>query len=160
MKIGRQFVESIRNHRDVSKANAVEKAKETLRKVHLGNADRIMSSYPFQLSGGMKQRVAIAMALAMEPRLILADEPTSALDVMTQVQIINELMELRDNFDTSIIIVTHNIGCAAYMADRIMVMNKGKIVEYDKKARVITEPEMEYTKKLLAAIPKLKGLQA
>ncbi len=160
MKIGRQFVESIRNHRDVSKAIAVEKAKETLRKVHLANADRIMSSYPFQLSGGMKQRVAIAMALAMEPRLILADEPTSALDVVTQVQIINELMELREKFGTSIILVTHNIGCAAYMADRIMVMSQGQIVEYDEKARVITEPEMDYTKTLLAAIPQLRGLRA
>ncbi|PIE31597.1 peptide ABC transporter ATP-binding protein [candidate division KSB3 bacterium] len=160
LRIGRQFVESIRNHRDISKADAVKKVRDTLRKVHLRDVDRIIHSYPFQLSGGMKQRVAIAMALAMEPRLILADEPTSALDVMTQVQIINELMELREQFDTSIILVTHNIGCAAYMSDTIMVMNEGEIVEYDRKARVITAPEKAYTKKLLAAVPQLKGLQA
>lgn len=158
LKIGKQFVESIRNHRDVSKFEAIKKAKDTLEKMHLSDADRVMNSYPFQLSGGMKQRVAIAMALAMEPKLILADEPTSALDVATQVQIANELMELRDKFDTSIIMVTHNIGCAAYMADRIMVMKNGKVVEYDSKSKVIMEPKMEYTRELLAAIPKLKGL--
>lgn len=157
LKIGKQFVESIRNHRDVSKLEAIKKAKDTLEKMHLSDTDRVMNSYPFQLSGGMKQRVAIAMALAMEPRLILADEPTSALDVKTQSQISNELMELRDKFDTSIILVTHNIGCAAYMADRIMVMRNGKVVEYDSKSKVITDPKMEYTRKLLASIPELKG---
>lgn len=157
MKIGKQFIESIRNHRDVSKSEAIKKAKDVLEKMNLNNSDRIMNSYPFQLSGGMKQRVAIAMAVAMEPKLILADEPTSALDVITQAQIINELMELRNNFDTSIIIVTHNIGCAAYMSDRVMVMNSGEIVEYDSKIEVITQPKMEYTKQLLAAVPELKG---
>lgn len=158
IKIGKQFIESIRNHKDISKAEAIKKAKETLEKMHFDDSDRIMNSYPFQLSGGMKQRVAIAMAMAIEPKLILADEPTSALDVITQAQIINELMELRNKFDTSIIIVTHNIGCAAYMADRIMVMNSGEIVEYDSKSEVITQPKMEYTKQLLVAIPELKGL--
>ncbi len=157
IKIGKQFIESIKNHKDVSKVEAIKKAKDTLEKMHLYDSDRIMNAYPFQLSGGMKQRVAIAMALAMEPKLILADEPTSALDVITQAQIVNELMELRNNFDTSIIMVTHNIGCAAYMADRIMVMNDGKIVEYDRKLEVIEQPKMEYTKELLAAMPNLKG---
>ncbi|PAB60133.1 ABC transporter ATP-binding protein [Anaeromicrobium sediminis] len=157
LKIGKQFVESIRNHRDISKVEAIKKAKDTLEKMHLVDVDRVMNSYPFQLSGGMKQRVAIAMAIAMEPKLILADEPTSALDVITQTQIANELMDLRDKFHTSIILVTHNIGCAAYMADRIMVMKNGKVVEYDSKSKVIMNPEMEYTRELLAAIPELKG---
>ena len=156
-KIGAQFVESIRSHLDLSKKEAINKAAETLEKMHLSDSTRIMESYPFQLSGGMKQRVAIAMALAMEPKLILADEPTSALDVITQTQIIKELMELRNSFDTSIIIVTHNIGCAAYMADRIMVMNSGKIVEFAQKEKIITEPQMDYTRSLLAAIPELEG---
>ncbi|TCO76866.1 ABC transporter ATP-binding protein [Marinisporobacter balticus] len=157
IKIGKQFVESIRNHRDISKAEAIIQAKAILEKMHLDDSDRIMNAYPFQLSGGMKQRVAIAMALAMKPKLILADEPTSALDVKTQAQIVNELISLRNNFDTSIIIVTHNIGVAAYMSDRIIVMNQGEIVENDTKKEVITQPKMEYTKQLLAAIPELKG---
>ncbi|WHH58674.1 ABC transporter ATP-binding protein [Petroclostridium sp. X23] len=160
IKIGKQFVQSIRNHRALSKREAIKKAKETLEKMHLRDCDRIMDSYPFQLSGGMKQRVAIAMAIAMEPKLILADEPTSALDVMTQVQIANELMALREDFHTSIIMVTHNIGCAAYMADRIMVMNKGEIVEFESKAQIIAQPKKEYTRNLLNAIPELKGLEA
>ncbi|WP_432402129.1 ABC transporter ATP-binding protein [Wukongibacter sp. M2B1] len=156
-KIGAQFVESIRSHINISKKEAIKKAEETLKKMGFDDSSRIMSSYPFQISGGMKQRVAIAMALAMEPKLILADEPTSALDVITQAQIIKELMELRNKFNTSIIIVTHNIGCAAYMADRIMVMNKGEIVEFDYKENIITKPQMDYTKELLDAIPKLEG---
>ncbi|MEW9123414.1 MAG: ABC transporter ATP-binding protein [Thermotaleaceae bacterium] len=159
IKIGRQFVESIRSHRNLSKADAAKKAKETLEKMSLGDIDRIMNAYPFQLSGGMQQRVAIAMALAMEPKLIVADEPTSALDVVTQVQIIHELMALRNHFDTGMILVTHNIGCAAYMADRIMVMHKGKVVECEDKSKLIRNPQMEYTQKLLNAIPELKGLR-
>lgn len=156
-KIGSQFIESIRSHIDISKKEAIKKAEETLRKMGFNDSTRIMNAYPFQLSGGMKQRVGIAMALAMEPKLILADEPTSALDVITQTQIIKELMELRNNFNTSIIIVTHNIGCAAYMADRIMVMNDGEIVEFDYKENIITKPKKDYTKKLLDAIPTLEG---
>lgn len=156
-RIGSQFVESIRSHIDISRNEAIEKAEETLRRMGLCDSFRIMKSYPFQLSGGMKQRIAIAMALAMEPKLILADEPTSALDVITQVQIIKELMKLRNNFNTSIIIVTHNIGCAAYMADRIMVMNNGEIIESDYKENIIAKPQMDYTKKLLDSIPELEG---
>lgn len=159
IKIGKQFVEAIRNHRDISKIQAIEKAKEVLEKMHLNDADRIMNAYPFQLSGGMKQRVAIAMVMAIEPKLILADEPTSALDVVTQVQITNELMALRDTFQTSIIMITHNIGCAAYMADRILVMDEGKIVEFDTKSNMINQPKTEYTRKLLNAVPKLRGLE-
>ncbi|WP_245157217.1 ABC transporter ATP-binding protein [Anaerovorax sp. IOR16] len=156
-KIGVQFVESIQSHIDISKQEAIKKAEETLIKMNFNDSSRIMDSYPFQLSGGMKQRVGIAMALAMEPKLILADESTSALDVITQAQVINELIELRNSFDTSIIIVTHNIGCAAYMADRIMVMNHGKIVEFGLKEDVITNPQEDYTKNLLNSIPELEG---
>lgn len=157
LKIGKQFVEGIRSHRNVSKMDAIKKAKESLRKMNLDYVERVMNSYPFQLSGGMIQRVAIATAITMEPKIILADEPTSALDVATQVQIANQLMELRDKFDTSIIMVTHNIGCAAYMADRVMVMKNGKVVEYDSKSKVIMDPKMDYTKELLNAMPELKG---
>ncbi|AOY74491.1 ABC transporter ATP-binding protein [Clostridium formicaceticum] len=157
MKIGKQFIESIRSHRDISKAQAVKKAKDTLEKMGLDDGDRMMNSYPYQLSGGMKQRVAIAMAMAMEPKLILADEPTSALDVITQTQIANELLDLRDKFKTSIVMITHNIGFAAYIADRIVVMHDGKVVECDNKSQIILEPKAEYTRTLLQTIPELKG---
>lgn len=160
MKISKQFTESIITHRSVTLETAREKARSALKKMNLSDTDRIMNSYPFQLSGGMKQRVAIAMAIAMEPKLIIADEPTSDLDAITQKQISNELMELRDKLDTSIIIVTHNLGCAAYMADKIMVMNQGKIEEYSDKNNVINFPRKVYTRRLLEAIPKLKGLEA
>ncbi len=156
-KIGAQFVESIRSHMDISKKEAIKKAEATLEKMRFDDSRRIMNAYPFQISGGMKQRVGIAMAVALEPKLILADEPTSALDVITQAQIIKELMELRNHYNTSIIMVTHNLGCAAYMADRIVVMNKGEIVEFDDKENIITNPQMDYTKQLLNAIPKLEG---
>ncbi len=158
MKIGRQFTQSIKNHKNISRNEAIKKAKTSLKKMKLNDLDRIMNAYPSQLSGGMQQRVAIAMAYAMEPKLILADEPTSALDVITQAEIINELMELRKNFDTSIIMVTHDIACAAYMSDRIAVMSNGQIVEMDTKERLITRPQMKYTKTLLDNIPKLKGI--
>ncbi|MEK3934472.1 ABC transporter ATP-binding protein [Sporosarcina sp. FSL W7-1349] len=157
MKIGKQFVESIRTHRNVSKAEAIKKAKAALVKMELPDTDRILNSYPFQLSGGMKQRVAISMALCMEPQLILADEPTSALDVVTQIQIMDEFLALKEEVQSSIIWITHNIGTAAYMADRIVVMHKGEIVEFDEKDHIISRPQKEYTRKLLDAIPELKG---
>lgn len=156
IKIGRQFVESIRNHREVSKNDAWNKAMETLERMHLNDPANIMKAYPFQLSGGMQQRVAIAMAMAMEPLLLLADEPTSALDVKTQAQIIRELLELREHFNTSIIMVTHNICCSAHMADRLMVMRHGEVVECNRTTEILMRPRQTYTQKLLASIPNLK----
>jgi len=160
LKIGRQFVESIRNKQPLSKKEAQEKAINTLGRMHLNDPEWIMNAYPFQLSGGMQQRVAIAMTIVMEPLLILADEPTSALDVKTQAQIVRELIALRENFDTSIIMVTHNICCSAHTADRLMVMRKGKVVECDQTTSVLKNPEQEYTRQLLAAIPILKGAKS
>lgn len=160
MKIGKQFMEHIRSHQNLSKKDAKEKALATLQNMGFSEQDchRIYHAYPFELSGGMKQRVAIAMALSVEPKLILADEPTSALDVITQQQVIRELLNARDRFDTSIIIVTHNIGCAAYMADRILVMQNGEVIEFGEAAKIIQHPQTQYTKKLLQAVPELKGL--
>lgn len=158
MRIGNQFIESIRTHRKLSKAEAAELAENALEKMNLQEPDRIMRSYPFQLSGGMKQRVAISMALAMEPMLILADEPTSALDVVTQLKIMDECKALQQEVQSSIIWITHNIGTAAYMADRIIVMNNGEVVEAGNTHEVIHHPKMEYTKKLLDSIPRLKGV--
>jgi ABC-type dipeptide/oligopeptide/nickel transport system ATPase component len=155
-KIGNQFIESIRSHFNISKTDAYDKAVDMLGKMRLPDAKRIMNSYPFELSGGMKQRVGIAMAMTMEPEILLADEPTSALDVTVQAQVVKQMMELRDNFNTSIIIVTHNMGVAAYMCDKIGVMQKGELVEWGTKNQVIDNSRCEYTKKLLAAVPELE----
>lgn len=160
IKIGRQFVESIRNKQSISKQEARQKAITTLGKMHLDDPQRIMRAYPFQLSGGMQQRVAIAMTIVMEPLLILADEPTSALDVKTQVQIVRELVALRENFDTSIIMVTHNICCSAHTADRLMVMRHGEVVECDRTTTILKNPRQAYTRQLLGAIPILKGAKS
>ena len=156
-KIGSQYIEYIRTHEKISKQEAEKKAISFLEKVHLHNPKNVMESYPHQLSGGMKQRVGIAMALTFNPKIILADEPTSALDVTTQAEIVREFMELRDEFHTAIIIVTHNIGVAAYMADKIIVMQNGKIVDEGTRDEVINNPKSDYTKKLLSAILEMDG---
>lgn len=156
-KIGKQFVEYIQTHSKMSAKEAEEKAKDMFSKVNLPDPEIIMKSYPHQLSGGMKQRVGIAMALTFHPKIILGDEPTSALDVITQAQIVKEIMDLRKKFDTSIIMVTHNLGVAAYISDKIIVMQNGKIVDAGNKNEVIENPKSEYTKKLLAAVPEIGG---
>ena len=156
-KIGKQFVEYIQTHSKMSAKEAEEKAKDMFSKVNLEEPEIIMKSYPHQLSGGMKQRVGIAMALTFRPKIILADEPTSALDVITQAQIVKEIMDLRKKFDTSIIMVTHNLGVAAYISDKIIVMQNGKIVDAGNKNEVIENPKSEYTKKLLEAVPEIGG---
>lgn len=156
-KIGKQFVEYIQTHSRMSAKEAEEKAKDMFSKVNLPDPEIIMKSYPHQLSGGMKQRVGIAMALTFHPKIILADEPTSALDVITQAQIVKEIMGLRKKFDTSIIMVTHNLGVAAYISDKIIVMQNGKIVDAGNKNEVIENPKSEYTKKLLEAVPEIGG---
>ena len=156
-KIGKQFVEYIQTHSKMSTKEAEEKAKDMFSKVNLPDPEIIMKSYPHQLSGGMKQRVGIAMALTFHPKIILGDEPTSALDVITQAQIVKEIMDLRKKFDTSIIMVTHNLGVAACISDKIIVMQNGKIVDAGNKNEVIENPKSDYTKKLLAAVPEIGG---
>ena len=156
-KIGKQFVEYIQTHSKMSTKEAEEKEKDMFSKVNLPDPEIIMKSYPHQLSGGMKQRVGIAMALTFHPKIILGDEPTSALDVITQAQIVKEIMDLRKKFDTSIIMVTHNLGVAAYISDKIIVMQNGKIVDAGNKNEVIENPKSDYTKKLLAAVPEIGG---
>jgi ABC-type dipeptide/oligopeptide/nickel transport system ATPase component len=156
-KVGKQLVDTIRIHEHISKKEAQKKVYEALSKMNFDNPERIMTAYPFQLSGGMIQRVAIALSYVLEPKLILADEATSALDVISQKQIIDELMALRDRINTSIILVTHNIGAAAYMSDRIYVMKDGRMVEYNQCCQVAQEPKEAYTKELFQAVPRLKG---
>ena len=156
-KIGSQYVEYIRTHQSMTKKEAWDKAVSMLTKMRLPDAENIMNSYPYQLSGGMRQRVGIAMAMTFNPELRLADEPTSALDVTTQAQIVRQMMELRDDFGTGIIIVTHNIGVAAYMADQLIVMHHGKVVDHGTREEVLNNPTSDYTKKLLEAVPEMEG---
>jgi len=156
-KIGAVFVEYIRTHKDVSKEEAWKMGVKMLERMHLPDGENVMRSYPFQLSGGMRQRVGIAMAMTFQPKLLLADEPTSALDVTTQAQIVRQMMELREEYGTSIIIVTHNLGVAAYMADYLVVMKMGKMEDEGTREHILYNSENEYTKKLLAAVPSIGG---
>ena len=123
----------------------------------LPQGERMMRSYPFQLSGGMRQRVGIAMAMTFQPKLLLADEPTSALDVSTQAQIVRQMLKLRESYGTGILVVTHNLGVAAYMADRILVMRQGQVVEAGSREEILGNPKEAYTKKLLASVPAMGG---
>lgn len=155
--IGRQFVEYIRTHENMTKKDAWDRGIRMLERMRLPSGDNIMKSYPFQLSGGMRQRVGIAMAMTFQPKLLLADEPTSALDVTTQAQIVRQMMELRDAYKTSIIVVTHNLGVAAYMADYIVVMKDGEIVDAGDREKILHHPQSAYTRNLLGAVPSLGG---
>ncbi len=156
-KIGNTYVEYIRTHEKISKKDAWNKAVKMLERMRLADPENIMKSYPFQLSGGMRQRVGIAMGMTYEPKLLLADEPTSALDVTTQAQIIRQFMELREDFGTSIILVTHNLGVAAYMSDSVVVMKNGEVVDRGDRDYILHQSEHPYTKTLLEAVPTLGG---
>ena len=158
-KIGGVFVEYIRTHEDLSKSDAWKKGVHMLERMRLPSGENIMNSYPFQLSGGMRQRVGIAMAMTFQPKLLLADEPTSALDVTTQAQIVRQMMELRDEYGTSIILVTHNLGVAAYMSDWIVVMKDGEIADSGDRDYILQESRSPYTQKLLDAVPSLGGVR-
>ena len=152
-RIGEQFVDYIRTHApEKTKAEATEMAKDMLNKVRLPNPESIMQSYPFELSGGMRQRVGIAMAMVFRPKLLLADEPTSALDVTTQAQIIRQIVDIRNEFGVAVILVTHNLGVASYVSNKLVVMKNGRVVESGKR-EVISDPQDAYTKELLAAVP-------
>ena len=156
-KVGKVFTEYILTHENISKKEAWSKGIAMLEKMRLPSADNIMESYPFQLSGGMRQRVGIAMGMTYQPKLLLADEPTSALDVTTQAQIVRQMMQLRDDYHTSIIVVTHNLGVAAYMSDYIIVMKNGKMEDQGSREYILKESNNEYTRKLLEAVPSLGG---
>ena len=155
--IGAQFREYIRAHSGLSKREAGALSREMLERMGLSDPESILGAYSFQLSGGQRQRVGIAMAMTFQPKLLLADEPTSALDVTTQAQIVRQMMELRDDFGTGIIVVTHNIGVDAYMADKLLVMRQGKVVDSGQREDILHNPQSEYTKNLLASVPALKG---
>lgn len=156
-RVGEVFVEYIRTHESISKKAAKDKAMHMLNLMRLPSSDHIMRSYPFQLSGGMRQRVGIAMGMTFQPKLLLADEPTSALDVTTQAQIVRQMMQLRDDYGTGIILVTHNLGVSAYMSDYIIVMKDGRIEDQGTREEILHHSENAYTKKLLDAVPSLGG---
>lgn len=156
-KIGAVFTEYLQTHEKISKKDAWAKGEEMLEKMRLPSPDNIMRSYPFQLSGGMRQRVGIAMGMTYQPKLLLADEPTSALDVTTQAQIVRQMMELRDDYGTGIIVVTHNLGVAAYMSDYIVVMKDGHIEDQGDRDHILHHSENDYTRRLLSAVPSMGG---
>ncbi len=155
-KIKSQFIEYVRIHSNISRKAAYKECVNMLRSTNLIDPERVMNSYPFQLSGGMRQRVGIAIAMIFKPKLLLADEPTSALDATTQKQIVEEMMKLRTKNNTSIILVTHNLGVAAHMADKIIVMKEGRIVESGSAASIINMPKHKYTRELINTMPDLE----
>ena len=154
--IGDQIYESMRAHKKVTKTQAKDRAMELFEKLNFKDSQRVWDSYPFELSGGMNQRAGIAIAMLMNPPVLFADEPTSALDVSVQRQVVNEMLNLRELFGTSIVIVTHDIGVVRAMADSVLVLKNGKTVEYGEAKMVLDHPQDPYTKKLLEAVPKLK----
>ena len=154
-KVGNQIVEAIRSHRDVSKAQALDRAVEMLGLVGIPEPRRRADSYPHEFSGGMRQRAMIAMALANDPKLLIADEPTTALDVTVQAQILELIERLQSEFDTAVVVITHDLGVVAEMADEIAVMYAGRIVEKASTDAVFAAPEHPYTWGLLSSIPRL-----
>lgn len=154
--IGDQLYETMEQHGFNDRNEVRRRAEILFNKINLNDSERILNSYPFELSGGMNQRVGIVMAMILEPELLFADEPTSALDVTVQAQVIKEMLQLRDEFGTGIAIVTHNIGVVSYMADKVAVMCQGRLVEYGKTRDVIDDPQDEYTRKLIQAVPRIR----
>ncbi|CRZ35131.1 oligopeptide transport system ATP-binding protein [Herbinix hemicellulosilytica] len=154
MTIGRQLTEAIKHHKKLSKDEAQKEAIRLLKLVRIPNPESRIFQYPHEFSGGMRQRVMIAMALSCQPKLLIADEPTTALDVTIQAQIIDILKEIREKTGTSIIIITHDLGVVANMADRVAVMYGGKIVETGSVDDIFYRPAHPYTKALLESLPK------
>jgi oligopeptide transport system ATP-binding protein len=153
--VGNQIEEAILLHTDKNKAQAHERAKELLELVGINEPAKRLKQYPHELSGGMRQRVMIAIALACEPKLLIADEPTTALDVTIQAQIIELMMELKDKLGMAIIMITHDLGIVASMCEKIAVMYAGRIIEYGTTDDIFYHPKHEYTKGLLKSIPRL-----
>lgn len=151
-----QLYETMTEHEKTSKAEFLDRAMELLGKLGFEDGNRVLGSYPFELSGGMQQRVGIAAAMLLNPSVLLADEPTSALDVSVQKQVVEEMLLVRKTFGTAIILVAHNIGVIGAMADKVLVMKNGETVEYGKTQQVLENPQADYTRALLSAVPRLR----
>ena len=156
-QIGTQLVETMRAHTDLSREEIYTRAAEVFGGMGFSDVRRILATYPFELSGGMAQRAAIALAVILRPQLLLADEPTSALDATIQLQVLDELRALKERTGTAILLITHNIGVVRHIADRVAVMCKGKIVEQGSVNEVLGNPQHPYTQELLAAVPKMSA---
>jgi peptide/nickel transport system ATP-binding protein len=154
--VGAQMVEAIRRaHPELDKATARQRAVELMRQVHISAPEKRVRSYPHELSGGMLQRILIAMAIGAEPQLIVADEPTSALDVTVQAGILDLLLEMQERTGVAMLLITHDLGVARLMSDRVHVMRRGVFVEEGPIEQVVEHPQHEYSQALLAAIPQL-----
>jgi oligopeptide/dipeptide ABC transporter ATP-binding protein len=154
-RVGDQIIEGIQTHEDVSKRTARNRTVELLRQVGIPHPQERIDDYPHQFSGGMRQRAMIAMALANNPDVLIADEPTTALDVTIQAQIIELIDKLKDDFNSSVILITHDLGVVADIADDIAVMYAGRIVEQGQKRQLFYDPQHPYTWGLLGSIPRL-----
>ncbi|SDI05990.1 nickel transport system ATP-binding protein [Planococcus glaciei] len=153
--IGSQFVETIRAHTPLTKKQAIELAVSSMAAMDLQEPEKLMRMYPFQLSGGMLQRVMIAISMCLRPSVLIADEPTTALDVTSQMQVLSELDRLRKECGTSILLISHDLGVISALADDVAVMQKGRIVEKAEAFQLFDQPQHPYTKKLLQARPML-----
>ncbi|RZW05664.1 MAG: ABC transporter ATP-binding protein, partial [Rhodobacteraceae bacterium] len=156
-RVGDQLVEAIRSHRPIGKRQGREKAVELLKAVRIPNAEKRVTDYPHEMSGGMRQRVGIAMALANDPDIIIADEPTTALDVTVQAQVLTILDDLRRSRGLAIIFITHDFGVVAQLCDRVAVMYAGRIVEEGRTSEILDTPRHPYTVRLMACVPELGG---
>lgn len=155
-RIGNQLIEAIRIHRKISKKEASNRAVELLKLVGLPRAEELMSDYPHQLSGGMRQRVMIAMAMSCDPKVLIADEPTTALDVTIQAQILDLMLDLNRKTGTSIIMITHDLGVVAQMCQRLIVMYSGKVVEEGTVKEIFEKPKHPYTQGLIQSVPDMR----
>ncbi len=154
--VGSQLFETMKEHEKISRKDFEAQALELLGKLGFADGKRILASYPFELSGGMQQRVGIAAAMLLNPSVLFADEPTSALDVTIQKQVVEEMLMVRETFGTAIVLVTHNLGVIGAMTDRVLVLENGQCVECGSTRQVLSQPRADYTKALLAAVPRLR----
>ena len=154
--VEKQLYESIRAHENIEKKEIRNQAIDLLSRLGIQDGERVLKSFPFELSGGMNQRVGIMLSMLLNPALLFADEPTSALDVTMQKQIAQEMLLLQKNFGTTVVLVSHNIGLLQFMADNIAVMKDGCLVEYGSRDQILNDPKEAYTKELIHSVPRLR----
>ena len=159
MRVGAQIVETLRHHFVMSKEEALAKAYELLVNVHIEFPDRCLQQYPFELSGGMCQRISIAIALATNPELIIADEPSTALDSISQAQVLRVLKQIHQNNSTALILITHNLALVSELCDEMAIIRHGEIIEQGPVQRILNSPHHPYTQKLVNAVPRIPNIR-